>query len=268
MSKTTDALDAMGERLLTQVWGYATSGKFWITVGAMYVGYTNGGLQGALAAIGMGGVFVAAKTYQNSKIIQTKANGQAVLPKPTVLQSGTSQVIPDWPRDVLVQQEYAEPFDPTLYRADAKSAFLRWEQFEDAYTTVNFNAFAPDVRYPFAHQLAHEGRIRLEAAWTEAFQNAGASEVPPVPARTDFQPGSMRLTEEAERELERLLPDTCGSLSTKVYCIGALSIAVWQWYRMFDNLQLLEGQNIDWAKAPNLDAIARRGLGVVSTVPR
>jgi len=270
MSKTLDALDAMGERLITQVWGYVTSGKFLAYAATVALAIKQGGLEGLYVVLGATTVFTGEKAYQNVKMAQikanaevAKANGQATLPKPTVPQSGASQVTPD----VGEQQEYAEPFDPTLYRADAKSAFLRWEQFEDAYTRVDFNNFAPAVRYRFAHQLVREGWIRLEAAWTEAFQNAGASEAPLMPMRTDFQPGSMRLTEEAEQRLGKLLPATCGRLSTKVYNIGMLTIATWQWYRMFDNLIQLEGLDIDWAKAPNLEAIERRGLGVVSNKP-
>lgn len=266
MEKTMQALDEMFSRLITQVWGYATSGKLWITVGAMYIGYTQGGMEGALAAIGMGGVFVAAKTYQNSKVIQAKANGQAVQPKPAVPKPVTSQAAPE---KQLVQQEqyiYEDPFDPKLWGSEGATAYLRWEEFEDAYTRINFNDYNPSIRLEFANQLVEEGRARLNLAWEEAFKEAGATETPPMPEEEDFNAG-MRLTEQAIAKLESYLPKTCGWLSSKVYNVTLLSIATAKWYQMSHNLNSLWDKNVDWVKAATLSEIRRRGLGVVSNKP-
>lgn len=259
MEKTTKALDEMFARLISQVWGYATSGKFWITAAGMYIGYTQAGLEGALAAVGLGGVFVAAKAYQNGKVIQAKANGQAVQPKPAM-----SGVIPEGvpPPDQGVPFEYADPFNPKLWGSEGKTAYERWELFEDVYTDVNFNIYNPSIRYDFADQLADEAQLRLQFAWAEAFEGAGASDIPKMPAAADFVGWS--LTEKATAKLEDHLPSTCGRLSSKVHNITLLSIAIAKWYQLSENLEALWKKNIDWTKARTLSDIMRRGLGVVS----
>lgn len=122
MSETGKALDAMGARLVSQIWTTATSSKFWITVLGMYLAFQQGGVEGLAAALGLGGVYVGAKTYQN-----TKFKDVGISPKVEVVSQGgmiPQDVVPNQPAatgNVWPAEEASE--EDELYQVD-------WEDFD------------------------------------------------------------------------------------------------------------------------------------------
>lgn len=73
MDETTKAIDKMISRLITQAWGYVTSGKAWAAAIVMFAGFQHGGLEGLLTAAGAGGLFAVDKTIQNIKLADSQA---------------------------------------------------------------------------------------------------------------------------------------------------------------------------------------------------
>lgn len=291
-SKTAEAIDDLGAEILaipttifktvnTAIGKAGGSSRIWTIVGVVageYAIATQMGLEplaalGAsigLAATGTG--FIVYKSKQH--IEEVKANGKKqpnkVTPKPVVapVEVGHKPTPVSIPTSTL----YEVPIVPASYKNTARTAYLRWEEYEDLLSRPVLHNYTPNVRKEWINAVILEAFKRLDAAWVEALVNAGVTAEEVIyPGSNDYsitylddpKSRSYDLSEIFKAKLVELLPANCSPLSTQVRNITDLAIAYAKMYDLGEAFHQVQSKPIDWNKVARVDDIRRKGLGVV-----
>lgn len=198
----------------------------------------------------------------NKKITPAATESPATTQTTTNTATATTPPPVETPAAQTETGRYLEPIDPSEFVADdgTMSRYNKWEAVED-YFQMNLKAYHPDVRFEYAKKILSYAWTCWADAWYEAFSLAGAKEAPALPGASDFD--GYDLKEPLKSELEKLLPDECARLSTKVINISALGIACVKLYETQDALDMLNGKSINWNLARSINDLTRLGLKVI-----